>query len=354
MNREWRYRKGKIIFMERIHYRNRHLRTVSLFSGAGGLDLGFLNAGFNIIWANDFDRDACKVYSKNISSHIVCGDINEHLDEIPAHDVLIGGFPCQPFSMMGQQLGFNDERGTLFFTIEQIVRRHRPRIIVLENVKNLETHDGGRTFARMKRILEEDLTDYNGAGYKVFHQVLNTSDFGIPQTRRRVFVVAFDKGYFGDRDIDFRFPEAVRLNCRLGDILDHVVDRKYFLSEKILPTILSHGTGNYYSKSEIDIDIARPLCATMHKMHRASQDNYVTDIRNRNRFEDTEEKRVSSIRRLTPNECRKLQGFPSDWVFNVSDTQAYRQFGNAVTVNVAYKVAMEIVRTLGIQLEIEE
>lgn len=340
--------------MERINYRQRHLRTVSLFSGAGGLDLGFLNAGFNIVWANDIDKYAVEAYKHNISEHIVLGDVNQVLDEIPEHEVLIGGFPCQPFSMMGQQLGFDDERGTLFFTIEQIVRMHRPRIIVLENVKNLETHNGGETFARMQRILREELLDNNGFGYEVFYKVLNTSDFGIPQTRRRVFVIAFDRGYFGENGVNFEFPEPLQLNKNLRDILDEDVDKKYFLSEKILPTILSHGTGNYYSKSEIDLDIARPLCATMHKMHRASQDNYVTDTQNRNKFTDSDEHKISNVRRLTPNECRKLQGFPSDWEINVSDTQAYRQFGNAVTVDVAYNVAMKIVRDLNITLEIEE
>lgn len=340
--------------MERILYRRRHLRTVSLFSGAGGLDLGFLNAGFDIVWANDIDRHAVETYRHNITDHIVLGDVNELLDEIPQHDVLIGGFPCQPFSMMGQQLGFDDERGTLFFTIEQIIRMHRPKVIVLENVKNLETHNGGETFSRMQRILRDELLDENGFGYEVFYQVLNSADFGIPQTRRRVFVVAFDRGYFRENNIDFQFPEPMDLQCRLRDVLDEQVDKKYFLSEKILPTILSHGTGNYYSRAEIDVDIARPLCATMHKMHRASQDNYVTDIENRKRFEDSEERRITNVRRLTPNECRKLQGFPSDWEFNVSDTQAYRQFGNAVTVNVAYNVAMKIVMALNITLEIEE
>ena len=340
--------------MERINYRQRHLRTVSLFSGAGGLDLGFLNAGFDIVWANDVDRYAVEAYRHNISEHVVLGDINQLLDEIPQHDVLIGGFPCQPFSMMGQQLGFDDERGTLFFTIEQIVRRHRPKVIVLENVKNLENHNAGETFARMQTILRNELLDNNGFGYEVFYQVLNSSDFGIPQTRRRVFVVAFDRGYFRENNINFEFPSPMELQQNLRDILDENVDRKYFLTERILPTILSHGTGNYYSRSEIDLEIARPLCATMHKMHRASQDNYVTDIENRNRFEDSEERRISSVRRLTPNECRKLQGFPSDWEINVSDTQAYRQFGNAVTVDVAYNVAMQIVRALNITLEIEE
>lgn len=329
--------------MERIKVNKKQLTTVSLFSGAGGLDLGFLNAGFNIIWANDIDKYAVQTYKENISDHIVLGDLNKLIDCIPPHEVLIGGFPCQPFSMMGQQLGFEDERGTLFFTIEKIINKHRPKIIVLENVKNLETHDNGRTFAKMKNILENKLIDANGNGYKVYHKVLNTADYGVPQTRRRVFVVAFDKSVFVD--IDFSFPSPIPLDIQLQDLLDDIVDKKYFLSEKILSTILSNGTGNYYSKSEIDLKIARPLCATMHKMHRASQDNYVTDVKNRAKFEN-KEKKISSIRRLTPNECRKLQGFPSDWKINVSDSQAYRQFGNAVTVNVAYHVALKVLEVV--------
>lgn len=340
--------------MERIKYNKRHLKTVSLFAGAGGLDLGFLNAGFDIVWANDIDKPAVESYRQNIGEHITLGDINNLLDEIPNHDVLIGGFPCQPFSMMGEQLGFKDERGTLFFTIEQIVRKHRPKIIVLENVKNLETHDGGKTFTKMQRILKEELLDEQGYGYEVFYKVLNSSDYGVPQTRRRVFVVAFDKKFLIEKNINFSFPEPLELKLSLQDILDENVDKKYYLSEKILPTILSSGTGNYYSKPEIDLKIARPLCATMHKMHRASQDNYVTDLKNRSKFKDTEQKRISNVRRLTPNECRKLQGFPSDWKFNVSDTQAYRQFGNAVTVDVAYNVALEIVKSLSLKLEVEE
>lgn len=334
--------------MERIKHKNRHLKTVSLFAGAGGLDLGFLNAGFDIIWSNDIDKYAVESYRENIGQHIVLGDINELIDEIPSHDVLIGGFPCQPFSMMGDQLGFDDDRGTLFFTIEQIVRIHRPKIIVLENVKNLETHDSGKTFEKMKNILSNKLLDQNGEGYEVYHKVLNSADYGIPQTRRRVFVVAFDRSFMKENDVKFEFPEPIKLEVTLKDILDLKVDKKYFLSEKILPTILSPGTGKYYSKPEIDLKIARPLCATMHKMHRASQDNYVTDDISRATFEDSEEKRISNIRRLTPNECRKLQGFPSEWNFVVSDTQSYRQFGNAVTVDVAYNIACNIIKSLKI------
>lgn len=333
--------------METIKYKSRHLKTVSLFSGAGGMDLGFLNAGFNIVWANDFDRYAVESYKANINDHIVQGDITEIWEDVPSHDVLLAGFPCQPFSLMGKQMGFDDERGTLFFYIEKLILKHKPKVVVLENVKGLEKHDNGRTFERMKDIL------INKLKYKISFKVLNTADYGIPQTRRRLFIVCFRDDC--KLDLEFKFPKEITRDDKFSvkELLDDDVDKKYFLSEKILPTILSHGTGGYYSKSEIDLDIARPLCATMHKMHRASQDNYFTDTKNRSKFESIE-KPISNIRRLTPNECRKLQGFPLEWKYVVSDTQTYKQFGNAVTVDVAYYIAMEIVESLGITLDREE
>lgn len=327
--------------MENIKYKKRHLKTVSLFSGAGGLDLGFLNAGFDVIWANDINKYAVESYKANIGDHMICGDLNEHLESIPNHDVLIGGFPCQPFSMMGSQKGFDDERGTLFFTIQEILKKHKTKIIVLENVKNLMSHDNGKTFEKMKKILEEELN------YKIYYKVLNSSDYGIPHTRRRVFIVGFNKNYY--KDIDFKFKEPQELKLTLQDILDKDVDKKYYLSEKILVTIMASGTKSYKAKSEIDLKIARPLTATMHKMHRASQDNYVTDSYNRSKFENLE-KPISNIRKLTPNECRILQGFPKDWEKVVSDTQEYIQFGNAVTVDVSYSIADEIVKSLNIDV----
>lgn len=254
---------------------------------------------------------------------------------------MIAGFPCQPFSMMGNKQGFVDERGTLFFTIERILAKHRPKIIVLENVRNLQTHDNGKTIKRMLNILEEKLN------YKVHYKVLNTADFGVPQTRRRVFIIGFLKDEFGDKANKFDFPQPCELNKNVFDLLDEEVDKKYFLSEKILPTIMSHGTKGYYSKSEINLSIAKPLTATMHKMHRANQDNYYEDYKNRIKFKDSIERPISSIRRLTPNECRKLQGFPDNWSFVVSDTQLYRQFGNAVSVNVSESIAKSIKDFLG-------
>lgn len=307
--------------------------VVSLFSGIGGLDKGFINAGYNVVWANDFDKYAVQTYEANFGHTIVLGDINEiPLEDIPEHDILIGGFPCQPFSMMGSQLGFEDTRGTLFFRIAEIIKyqidnNHKPRAIILENVRALRTHDKGRTLKTIIRVLSDDL------GYKVFPMLLNTAEYGIPQTRNRMYIVCF-----ANENVErFEEPEKIRLTRTMKDYLEHDVEDKYFLSEKILPTILSDGTGGYRAHSEIDLDIARPLCATMAKMHRACQDNYVTDRRR-----DGSE----GIRKLTPRECSRLQGFDryntSEYVIPVSNAQAYKQFGNAVTVDVAEAVAKTV------------
>ena len=303
------------------------MEVLSLFSGIGGLDAGFTQAGFNVIWANDFDRFAVQTYRANYENEIVLGDINEiGLNLLPDFDVLIAGFPCQPFSMMGAGLGFEDTRGTLFFRIAEIIQHRidldrRPGAIILENVRTLKTHDDGRTFQTILRLLGEDL------GYQVFHDVLDSADFGVPQTRRRLYMVCF-----ANNNARFEFPAPVELNLTLQDLLEQDVGEKYFLSERILPTILSNGTGGYCANSEIDLAVARPLCATMAKMHRACQDNYVTQ--------------GGRVRRLTPRECARLQGFRDDFVIPVSDTQAYKQFGNAVTVNVSAAVAGAVRREL--------
>jgi len=307
------------------------MNVVSLFSGLGGLDKGFADTGYNIVWANDFDKYAVQTYKANFGDHIVLGDINEiPLEIIPDCDILIGGFPCQPFSMMGQQKGFEDTRGTLFFRIAEIVddkikRGKKPKAIILENVRSLRTHNNGKTYKEIAleeihRVLQDVL------GYNVFCDILNSADYGIPQTRNRTYIVCFD-----NQNAKFIFPQKEKLKKTLQDLLEPEVDNKYFLSDRILPTILSNGTGGYKAKSEIDLEIARPLCATMAKMHRACQDNYVTQ--------------KGRIRRLTPRECARLQGFEDSFVIPVSDSQAYKQFGNAVTVNVSRAVAQSVKST---------
>ena len=318
--------------MERKKPKNKKYNVVSLFAGIGGIDLGFEFAGFNILWANDFDKDAVATYRANVNKNIVFGDIRQLVDEIPQHDVLVGGFPCQPFSTLGNQLGFEDNRGNLFFTIRDILRKYDTKVVVLENVKNLISHDKGNTF----RVIQEELEK---AGYYVFYKVLNSKDYGVPQRRNRIFIVGFNKKYY--KLSNFEFPDPIPLTVTTQDLLDDEVSEKYFLTEKVSKTILGKGTKTYHVVPTIDQPISKTLCATMHKMHRASQDNYVTDDKNYKKFNNPLK---INVRRLTPNECRKLQGFPSDWVQVVTDVQAYRQFGNAVTVNVAYHVATRVMK----------
>lgn len=299
------------------------MKVLSLFSGCGGLDMGFVKNGYDIVWANDIDKYAVQTYKANFKHEIICGDINGFDPSLlPEHNMIIGGFPCQPFSIMGSEKGFEDTRGTLFFTIANIIKYdiendRKPYAVILENVRSLKTHDKGRTFSVIKNVLENDL------GYKVFDNVLNSSDYGVPQTRNRTYLVCF-----ANNSVKYTFPKEQKLKTTLQDLLEPSVDEKYFLSDKIIPTILSNGTGGYRGKSEIDLKIARPLCATMAKMHRACQDNYVTQN--------------GRIRRLTPRECARLQGFDDSFVIPVSDSQAYKQFGNAVTVNVADAVAKSV------------
>lgn len=302
------------------------MNVISLFAGIGGLDSGFIQNGFDVIWANDFDKYAVQTYKANYKNPIILGDLNQiKLESIPNADVIIGGFPCQPFSMMGEMKGFEDTRGTLFFRIVEIIknqisRGNKPKALVLENVRNLKLHDNGNTFKVIKKTLAD-------LGYTVYDKILNSADYGIPQTRNRTFIVCFS-----NNKIQFNYPEKKVLDLTLQDLLEHDVADKYYLSDKILPTILSNGTGGYKGKSEIDLKIARPLCATMAKMHRACQDNYVTQN--------------GKVRRLTPRECARLQGFSDDFVIPVSDTQAYKQFGNAVTVNVSNAVASMVKNAL--------
>lgn len=305
------------------------MKIVSLFSGIGGFDLGFLQNNFEVIWANDFDKYAVQTYKENISSNIVFGDILDLKKEIPPHDIILAGFPCQPFSTLGKQQGFNDERGTLFYEILDIAKKHKTKILVLENVKNLMLHDKKQTFNKMLELLDK-------AGYNSFYEVLNAKDFGIPQQRARVFIVAILRKFTKEH---FEFPIGVNLENSTQDLLDETVKKEYFLTKKIAKTILSWGSGGYKAKPTIDRKISKTLTATMHKMHRASQDNYITDEKNFKNFDD--ENRIN-IRKLTPNECRKLQGFPNNWKQIVSDTQAYKQFGNAVCVNVSNALAKKL------------
>jgi DNA (cytosine-5)-methyltransferase 1 len=326
--------------VERKIIKRKKYKVVSLFAGIGGMDLGFDYAGFNVIWANDFDKYAVQTYKRNINDNIVLGDIRDVKNSIPKHDVLIGGFPCQPFSTLGKLKGFEDEsRGTLFFEIKDILLKNSTKVVVLENVKNIINHNKGATFNQILKELDE-------IGYDCFYQVLNSQDYGVPQRRNRVFLIALNRLHFPSSE--FTFPQKQNLKEDTQSILDKHVDKKYFLTKKLEKTILGYGTKGYQVKPTIDLPISKPLTATMHKMHRASQDNYFTDLESWAEFID--DNRIP-VRKLTPNECRKLQGFPNDWIQEVSDTQAYKQFGNAVTVNVSFAVATELMKCMKIYMK---
>ena len=182
------------------------MRVVSLFAGIGGLDSGFIQNGYDVIWANDFDKYAVKTYQSNYKNPIILGDLNEiELNSIPSTDIIIGGFPCQPFSMMGEMKGFEDTRGTLFFRIVEIInnqieRGSKPKALVLENVRNLKLRDNGNTFKVIKKTLED-------LGYVVYDKILNSADYGVPQTRNRTFIVCFS-----NKNAEFHYPPKIKYN----------------------------------------------------------------------------------------------------------------------------------------------
>jgi DNA (cytosine-5)-methyltransferase 1 len=292
----------------------------------------FINNG------NYFIDDIKKITSKNNN---FCNSTNyssikkkEFIrDNLPSFDLLFAGFPCQSFSSMGKQKGFEDERGALFFDIAAILHSIKPKYFILENVKRLLTIDNKKTFKTIISILQNE-------NYDVSWWLLDSKDYGVPQTRRRIFIYGSLKKNKSNFPIDP--PKISKKVTTTKSILEKNVDTKYILSKKILKTILKDGSGGYYSKSEIDLEIARPLTRTMVKMHRAHQDNYYS-----NKFINNE-KKLKWIRRLTPLEALRLQGFPDKFYKiakrnNVSDTQLYMQAGNSVTVNVVEAILNHLI-----------
>lgn len=255
-------------------------------------------------------------------------------------DIFIGGSPCQSFTLLGYQKGLEEARGTLFYEFARLVQEVEPKAFIYENVQGLVKHDGGKTWEVVQRV-------FDSLGYTIHSQVLDAVNFGIPQRRRRIFVVGFKKG-----GRNFKFPQGVELKYTMQDFLlentpegcfirdengdikiEHKlgeVPQKYFLSDKILPGIMCEGTGGFSMKPEIDLKIARPLMRTMHKMHRAGEDNYVTTN--------------GRIRRLTPRECLRLMGFTDDFKQVVSDTQLYQQAGNSMVVDVMKALILETIK----------
>ena len=310
---------------------------IDLFAGIGGMRIAYENAGGHCVYSNEWNKYSQQTYYANFGEQ-PDGDITK-VDEysIPDHDILVAGFPCQPFSIagvskkqsLGRATGFADKtQGTLFFDICRILKAKRPKAFMLENVKNLCSHDRGRTF----KVITESLDELN---YEVFYRVLDGQLY-VPQHRERILIVGFDRERYG-KDINFEFDlSPVNPKPLMKDILESEVDDKYTLSDKLWNYLQNYaekhkaaGNGFGYGIAEPD-GVARTLSARYYK----DGSEILIEQKNKN------------PRRLTPRECARLQGFPESFKIPVSDTQAYRQFGNSVVVPLMSNMAQLVCKKM--------
>ncbi len=305
-------------------------RTLDLFAGVGGIRIGFENAGFKTVFANDFEEKCEYTYNLNFKkTKLVVEDIRKiGIDDLPEFDFLLGGFPCQAFSIAGYREGFNDkkDRGNLFFDIARIIKAKRPEGFLLENVKNLKSHDQGRTF----EVIEKTLKDL---GYHIHTKVLNTMEYGnIPQNRERIYIVGFkNKNYF-DR---FEFPKPIKLTKKVVDLLEKDVPEKYYYNNKPLYERIKNDVKDknkvYQWRRKYVRENKSGVCPTL-TANMGMGGHNVPIIRDN-----------KGIRKLTPLECFRLQGFPEDYKLpNVADSVLYKQAGNSVSVPVVEAIAKQI------------
>ena len=369
---------------------NSTIKLATMFSGIGAIEFALKRLSLNteIVFASDNDKfvkesyfENYKIKDKNWYSDVMNIDGKKYENKI---DLLVGGSPCQSFSMVGKRKGFSDTRGTLFYEFARVVKESQPKVFIYENVKGLINHDKGNTFETIKATFDE-------LGYKYFYKVMNAKDYGMAQHRERIFVVGFK-----DKSTKFQFPNSIPLEHTMQDFLEDYIDskyylkekgvkfvtssknrkkrytqingdiaicqkanqqfnwhgdfiyemqeyqefdefvfdvqeveEKYYLSEKIRNYVLCSGTKNFKTSIKTDLEVARPLLQSMHKMHRAGVDNYVTHNKGR-------------IRKLTPKECLRLMGFGDGFKQIVSDTQMYRQAGNSIVVDVLIAILKEM------------
>ncbi|MBF2056597.1 MAG: DNA (cytosine-5-)-methyltransferase [Cyanobacterium sp. T60_A2020_053] len=307
--------------------------SIDLFAGIGGFRIALENNGLCCVYSNDYNKYSCQTYRANFGE-IECKDLKDiSAENIPNFDLLCAGFPCQPFSIagvskkksLGRKHGFEDEKqGNLFFELLRIIDYHEPKIIFLENVKNLKSHDKGNTW----QVITNELSARN---YEVFSEIID-GKYYVPQHRERIFIVCFNKKYFSQ--INFEFPNLPRKRSyELKDIIDNNVDNKYTLSDKLWNYLQQHkknsqakGNGFGYGIINTESEYTRTLSARYYK----DGSEILVEQSNKN------------PRRLTPRECAKLQGFPDNFIIPVSDAQAYRQFGNSVVVPVVDTIIKQI------------
>lgn len=318
-------------------------KSIDLFAGIGGIRMGFDNAfkdTIETVFVSEWDEKAQETYKANFKNDFkIQGDITKISEEdIPAHDILLAGFPCQAFSLAGFKKGFEDARGTLFFDVARIAEFHKPKVIFCENVKNLISHDRGKTFKTIKRILED-------LDYKVFSKVLNSKNFGVPQNRERIYIVAFRNDI---APMNFKFPEASGNKVTIKDIMeDNEVSSKYYLSDVYLESLRRHkarhekrGNGFGYEIRDLDDIAGAIVCGGMGRERNLIIDERLTDFAPKTHIKGSINKEY--IRKMTPREWARLQGFPDTFKLPVADTHLYKQFGNSVTVPVIEAIAKRI------------
>ena len=378
------------------------MKVGTFFSGVGSPEQALRNLGIKheIEFACDIDKYAKETYLKNFKPKLFATDITTlDMTDLPYVDLLVFGFPCQAFSMAGKRQGFEDTRGTLFYDALRYLKEHRPRYFIAENVKGLLSHDNGKTFQTIIDCLAKttnyqmSLMPFDNLGYHIHHKVLNTKDFGIPQNRERIFII----GIRDDEDNNFNFPKEIPLELKLKDILQDnpnskfylkrnitttnkdiigtlsatrgtnqdiesgfYIDEKYYLSDKAIEKIKRH------NNKSINNDLSNSIHAGYYKMggrdqqyishslyprssktgkggtgHLSKSDgtSYCLDTGNNQAIE-----KQHRIRRLTPIECERLQGFPDNFTAGVSDTQRYKQMGNTITVNVIQAIIKNLIK----------
>ena len=364
------------------------MKIGTFFSGVGSPEQALNNLGIKheIEFACDIDKYAKQTYMKNFNTKEFYSDITSlDMNVLPSVDLLIFGFPCQAFSIAGKRQGFEDTRGTLFYDALRYLKEHRPRYFIAENVRGLLSHENGQTFQTIIDCLAKttnyqmSLMPFDNLGYHIHHKVLNTKDFGLPQNRERIFII----GIRDDQDNSFNFPKEIPLELKLKDILDDNIDSKYYLSKEQQDRLLNEplnntkgggvkqvgtrldsnsGTQPYQQDRIYDSDGISPSLSEGKSDLIVWVADYRNDeglrIRKDNLSPCLASRKHSStdistmppiikqnrIRRLTPIECERLQGFPDNFTAGVSDTQRYKQMGNTITVNVIQAIIKNLLK----------
>ena len=322
--------------------KNTKFTFIDLFAGIGGMRIAFQNLGGKCVFSSEIDEQAQKTYALNFGA-IPKGDITKiNENDIPDHDILVGGFPCQAFSIAGKRGGFNDTRGTLFFDVARIIKAKQPKAFFLENVKGLTNHRGGKTLATILNVLRNDL------GYIVPEpQIMNAKNFGVPQNRERIFIVGF-RPDLGIKEEDFSYPEATDTTKTIRDIM---VSAKYYLSTTYLECLEKHkarneakGNGFGYEIKDLDGVSNTIVTGGMGRERNLIIDKRLKDFTPVTHIKG-EVNRIG-IRRMTPREWARLQGFPDNFKIEVADVSAYKQFGNSVAIPAIQATAKNLIEKI--------